>query len=222
MADSIVSGIYAILNTLNGKVYVGSAANFALRWHEHRYFLNKGTHHSQRLQNAWVKYGAAAFVFEIIEAVERTREALLAREQAHLDEAFATGLPYNICRVAGSSLGTKHTLETRANMSATRMGRKLTPEVRANMSAAQMGKKLTLKHRHNMAEALKGRKLPPETRAKMAAAKRGRERGPLSPEHRGKISAAGIGRPVSTDTRAKISAAVKRAWGRRVLPQGAA
>lgn len=104
MSTQIVSGIYRIRNTLNGRVYVGASANLTDRWRLHRLHLNRGGHHCRALQNAWVKYGEPAFVFEIMEAIE-LKEARDSREQVYLDDAFATGLAYNIARKASSHLG---------------------------------------------------------------------------------------------------------------------
>jgi hypothetical protein len=107
MSARILSGIYRIRNTVNGCVYVGSAVNFTDRWRRHTLDLSRGSHHCPPLQDAWVEDGETAFVFEIIEAVECNKKALDLREQAHLDEALATGLAYNIARKAYSCLGVK-------------------------------------------------------------------------------------------------------------------
>ena len=40
------SGIYKIVNLINGKVYIGSAVNFEKRWREHRRGLISKNHHS--------------------------------------------------------------------------------------------------------------------------------------------------------------------------------
>ena len=61
----MVSGIYLIENTVNGKVYVGSAVNFNERFRVHNYYLSRGSHHSPKLQYAWNKYGEKSFTFKI-------------------------------------------------------------------------------------------------------------------------------------------------------------
>ncbi len=88
--------IYAITHTATGRRYVGSAVNLERRWSQHRYDLGKGKHCNPRLQNAWSKYGSAAFEFTVLETVRR-KSTLYAREQAWLDE---TPLKYNLCPVA--------------------------------------------------------------------------------------------------------------------------
>ena len=46
------SGVYAIVNTLNGKKYVGSTKCFKERFAEHRSQLRKGNHKNVHLQNS--------------------------------------------------------------------------------------------------------------------------------------------------------------------------
>ena len=93
------SGIYAIENTVNGKIYVGSAVNLGRRFKDHRVHLNQGKHHSLKLQRAWNKYGAAVFVFKILEAIKNHNELVL-REQYWIDTLDVLGdFGYNICPV---------------------------------------------------------------------------------------------------------------------------
>lgn len=82
-------GIYLIRNLLNGKVYVGSAAEVNRRRQWHLRHLRRNTHHNRHLQRAFNRYGVDAFAFEIVEVVEdvfwlRPREqAWLLRLNAH-------------------------------------------------------------------------------------------------------------------------------------------
>ena len=64
------SGVYAWINLVNGKVYVGSSRNIPKRRAEHLRFLRNGNHHSPHLQAAWDSYGRDAFAFEVLEPVE--------------------------------------------------------------------------------------------------------------------------------------------------------
>lgn len=221
MSTRIVSGIYLIRNLLNGKVYVGQSVNLTDRWELHRRHLNNGTHHCRHLQHAWVKYGPVAFVFEIIEAVEPTKEALDSREQVHLDDAFAAGRAYNLAPTAGSALGVKrseaflakmrgrrHTAESLAKMSLVKMGKTFSDMHRANMSLARIGKK-----RPDVSAALTGRKQTPEHTANSTRARTGKKRPAISAAlkgrvfsdaHRAKLSAASKGRPKSVQHREAI------------------
>ncbi len=133
----MASGIYKITNTINGKVYVGSAVNFDTRWKEHIRELRKGTHHSSALQNAWNKYGEDNFEFSIIEECERTRKVLLGREQYWMDTLDSVAKGYNIAKTAGSQLGMKMSPEAIAARVEKNTGKKRTPETRALMSEVQ-------------------------------------------------------------------------------------
>lgn len=165
MATPKVSGIYEIVNLVNGKRYIGSTSNFKRRWQDHVSYLKRGQHHSPQLQRAWFKYGQAAFEFVVIEYCATS--ILLDREQAHIDVMAPA---YNVCQVAGSSRGISHTAKAKANMSAAQKAHWAQPEARA---------------------ALLERVRKPENRAKSSAANRGNTyaKGKPRPQHvRKKIS----------------------------------
>jgi len=61
--------IYKIINTVNGKFYVGSTTNTRERFRVHRNRLRNNKHHSRHLQAAWNKYGESMFVFHVIEDI---------------------------------------------------------------------------------------------------------------------------------------------------------
>ena len=42
-------GIYKIVNSINNKIYVGSAKNIKKRWSAHKSDLNKNKHHNKHL-----------------------------------------------------------------------------------------------------------------------------------------------------------------------------
>ncbi len=139
LADVESSGIYQIRNLVNGKVYVGSATCFRVRWGVHRNALNKGRHHSKHLQDSWRKHGSHEFAFEILERCERG--SLIEKEQAWID---ARNPEFNICKVAGSTLGQLHDSGTRDKIAARAKGRKClprSPEYRKKLSEAHAGKK---------------------------------------------------------------------------------
>ena len=107
-------GIYQIRNTINNKIYIGSAININKRWGEHISLLKNGTHHSILLQRSWNKHGENKFIFEIIEIVEELKQ-LIIREQYYKDlyKSYDPKLGYDICPTAGSALGVKHSKETK-------------------------------------------------------------------------------------------------------------
>jgi len=147
----VTSAIYAIVNQVTRDMYVGSAVSVNRRWNAHRCNLRLGKHHCKHLQNAYVKYGAASFDWEIVEFVADKND-LLKREQFWLD-FFRPA--YNKRAKADSCLGVKRSDESRKRMADAQRGRKQSPETIAKRSAA-----------------LKGRARPPEVRAKISESHR--------------------------------------------------
>lgn len=168
MSELERSGIYQIRNIVTGNRYIGSAKCFRVRWNGHRARLVKGTHHSRHLQNAWDRYGAEYFLFEVLEICEADR--LLVREQSWLD---LEAPEYNVCRNAGNTLGRCHSDETKKKIAEKASGRKCGPrseEHRAKLSAVHSGKK---KPEHVMRALQEGRSrqaFSDERRAKVSAA----------------------------------------------------
>ena len=62
-----ISGIYKIVNKINGKYYVGKSSRIAERKCEHWCDLKHNRHFNIHLQHAWNKYGTDAFEFIVIE-----------------------------------------------------------------------------------------------------------------------------------------------------------
>ena len=139
------SGIYQIANNRNGKIYIGSAVNLNSRFRTHLCRLKKGNHHSIYLQRAWNIDGAKNFVFIVLEHVPDVKQ-LIIRENYY----FQTMKPeYNMAPIAGSSLGIKHSAETRRKISECQkgepngwLGKKHRPETKEKMSRAKKGKRL--------------------------------------------------------------------------------
>lgn len=161
MSDlNLISGVYAIRNILDGKLYIGSAVSLSYRRYEHFRKLSRNGHSNPHLQAAWNKYwGECSFQFLIIEYCEPIREKLLEREQFWIDATQCFTKGYNRNPIAGSKLGSPVSVETRLKMS---------------LSAKK--KIVTDEHKKNIGLARKGKKLAPETIQKMVASRQAKGR----------------------------------------------
>lgn len=63
------AGVYAIRNTSNGRVLLGSSVNLHGPFNRHRTELRLGSHRCPELQADWNRLGEDAFAFEILETV---------------------------------------------------------------------------------------------------------------------------------------------------------
>ena len=188
----ITTGVYAIVNLTNEKLYVGSAArSFEYRWFKHRNDLRRGVHHSIHLQRAWDKSGESNFNFVVIETC--SPEECLKREQYYLDlyQAANAEFGYNLCPIAGSNLGRKgykHSQAACEAKSIRQLGREVSEETRRKIGA---GNAIALKGKP-------GHKVSEETKQAISRARKGK---PLSQEHRQKLSLAKLGKSWSLKRR---------------------
>lgn len=97
-------GVYAIVNLLNNKKYIGSTYSLRKRFRQHFNDLCKQKHPNIILQRAYNKYGYKHFGFIILERCENVVSTLLNIEQKYIDELG----DYNICKEAGTTRGVSH------------------------------------------------------------------------------------------------------------------
>ena len=148
------SGIYCWTNKLNGKTYVGSSELLSRRFLLY-YNLNKISKSNMLINKALLKYGYGNFSLEILEYCEP--KDLISREQYYLDLIKPE---YNILKIAGSSLGYRHTEETFIKFSQrTNEHRKGITFIQSEETKAKISKTLT------------GRKHTEETISKMIGKK---------------------------------------------------
>ena len=62
-------GVFQIVNTVNGKVFVDSSTNVPGKINRHKFALGLGSHMSKSLQADWNEFGGEAFEFEVLEDV---------------------------------------------------------------------------------------------------------------------------------------------------------
>jgi group I intron endonuclease len=116
----IISAIYSIQSTVKPeRFYIGSAVNIFQRWKLHSQTLKKGIHRSKKLQYHFNKYGESDLKFIII--IQCDKENLIKTEQIFIDLYN----PYfNTCKIAGSQLGLKRSINTKIKMSKSKIGHK--------------------------------------------------------------------------------------------------
>lgn len=118
-------GIYAIVNNITGKSYIGSAVSFKERFWLHHCLIRAGRHDNHYLQRSYDKHGAENFHFELIELV-KNKDTLIQREQFYIDlfEAANPELGYNLRSIAHNNFGVKRSQESKDKVSKTH-GRKI-------------------------------------------------------------------------------------------------
>jgi group I intron endonuclease len=139
MKNTKMTGIYCI--RLKDKFYVGQSVNIARRFKEHKRLLLSEKHYSEKLLRSVKKYGIDSFSFEIIELCN---EAILTeKEQYWIDllDCFNSG--FNCLPAAKSSIGFKHSDETKKIMSEKAKGKKLSEDHKAKIGESIKGKKYT-------------------------------------------------------------------------------
>jgi group I intron endonuclease len=220
IAKKLDTGVYQILNLVNGKRYVGSAAiSFVKRWRDHKWSLKKNKHHSKHLQRAWNRYGEENFEFEILGCCN-PKDCILW-EQKFIDKYKTANrkFGYNIYPIAGSPLGNKLSKETKAKMGNARRGIPRTEEVRTKISKALKGFKVSEETKEKIRKASTGKRHSEETKRKMTESHRGKK---LSEEHKMKLSKFQSGRkrgPNSEETKKKRSLSLRRYWAARRAEQ---
>jgi group I intron endonuclease len=152
-----ISGIYKIESKLYpNRLYIGSAIHICKRWTNHLCYLRKGKHTNLKLQRHYNKYGEKDLLFSIIIGCDK--EDLIKIEQFFIDSFN----PYfNICKVAGNSLGRVVTEITRKKLSESHIGQntwsrgiKQSKETIFKRSQSNKGKIPWIKNKKHSKEAI--------------------------------------------------------------------
>lgn len=101
----VISGVYEIVNLINGNRYIGSSKDIYGRWVQHQGELKRDQHYNEHLQNAWNLYKSESFDFRILERARSDVRTLFEREQYWYDYYKERGVVlYNASPVAIVSL----------------------------------------------------------------------------------------------------------------------
>lgn len=133
-----ISGVYSIVNVLNGHRYIGSSMDIHRRLATHRSKLRTGKHNNEHLLRAYNKYGEDKFKVQILETCDKVRETLLFIEQKYLD----LKPEYNISTFANrpDSTGRICPIHVKEMLRQRRIGKKLSEETKKKISLAGMYK----------------------------------------------------------------------------------
>lgn len=125
------SGVYAWVNKINHKIYVGSGSSLYKRITDYYqpWYLKSRT--SLYILRAILKYGLINFSLVILEHTDR--DNLIKCEQKWIDLLKPE---YNLNQIAGNSLGYKHTPKSLENM----RNRVISAEIRFKMSQSAIAR----------------------------------------------------------------------------------
>jgi len=174
-------GIYKIVNTSNGRTYIGSSIDLNARWRNHLSKLKNNKHCNSFLQNDFNKCQVSDFLYVILETCKE--DDLIVKEQSYIDLNYDNQIHcYNLRRRAESNRGWKHAAETKKRMRQARKenkpsqscidasilartGTKASKETCQKMSDYQ--KNRTEEHREKLGKAFKARWEDPVSRQKL-------------------------------------------------------
>lgn len=170
--DTIASGIYKIINKINGKYYVGSSSNITQRWRNHVKALKGGYHHNNHLQRSWLKYGPRHFEFRLVKS-NVDRSELLNEEQLWLDiSKTEKSMSYNLTFIAGKvemTIDTRRKIGDSALGHKRNVGRKYSKEtIDKRRNSRSWYKHHTTETRSKISMLAKGRVMSDETKSKIS------------------------------------------------------
>ena len=156
-----ISGIYKIINKVNGKYYVGSSKSIKRRLGEHRTYLRGNRHYNRHLQSSWNEYGEGAFAFTIVETCQV--DMLMHLEQKYLN----TSNRYNSYNTSFIADRPEMTAETRSKISNSHKGKVISPDTRQKLREKSLGRKFPKSFSEKMSKIVTGRKHSDETKQKL-------------------------------------------------------
>lgn len=171
------TGIYQIVNLVNGKRYIGSSDNLRKRKYNHFNRLKRGKHDNSYLQRSYNKYGKENFKFE--EIVHCPVELLFFFEQKCADRYNLKTELYNIRKIVESNRGLPHSEKTKKKIGEAQRGeknhnygKKASKETREKKSKSLRGINNPNYGKKGKNHPLCGRERPKEVKDKISKSKK--------------------------------------------------
>lgn len=167
--------VYALVNSENGKAYVGQTWALPRRLSQHK---NDHRRRITPLNASIAKHGFGAFeVLKLKDGIE-DQPTLDWVEKFWINTfgSYQRGVGYNLRE--GGHGGGRHSEETKAKISLakkgtrSRLGAKLSDETKAKIAASHRGLKASEETRRKLSVLKTGTKKSPETRAKMSKSRK--------------------------------------------------
>lgn len=181
-----VSGIYALLNTVNGKRYIGQSADIRQREKRHFKDLCDKKHFNAHLQYAFLKYGLDKFRFQVLENVSINMLNAQEKKWINFYKTDQKEFGYNLSR--GGELnfrGKHHSEETLRKMSKAHKGFKHSAETIKKIIESRKWYSPSEQTKQKISESWKYNMISQETLRRLHENRKGC---PLSAEHRRKLS----------------------------------
>jgi len=154
-------GIYIYINKIHkNQIYIGSSINVAKRLISHKNSFNKNLKICPKFYNSVNKYGWNNFKVGVLEYMDLSisagginkdilRKSILNREQFYFDLINPT---LNVNKIAGSTLGFRHSQETRLTMGLNRKGKSINwlRQDSSYIISEETRKNLSLRCRHGV------------------------------------------------------------------------
>lgn len=156
MSLNNITAVYQIQSKIKPeRIYIGSTIHARTRKNEHFIALKNGKH-NPKLQNHYNKYGADDLVFTILTECH-------AKERLQIEQFFLDAMKpwFNICLIADTPIGYKHTKESIKKMKEFQSKRPpFSQETCDKISKALKGRIFSEDHCSKLSEAVKGDKHP--------------------------------------------------------------
>lgn len=181
----IISGIYTITNTLDGKMYVGYTKNWAKRKTHHKWQLRENKHGNPYLQKAWNKHGEENFEFELIEECQEFLLHALEHYWATILDTHNPKYGYNDLPTNPDGFNTRFSAAAILKMSMSQKNKFVSEETRTKIRIARARQTFSAETREKFSILMKNRIHTKERNEKISKKNRGVKK---SQEHKAKIS----------------------------------